>query len=134
LHPYACTRWQTENRKVAELVRLDPHHEQRHQELILTDVKHMLTQNALHPVYSLDAPHAARAIGPARWISFGGEVNPQGFCADEFCSDNALPRHRVFIEPFFLSSRLVTTGEFLALVQAENSSISTNCLKIRNKW
>jgi ergothioneine biosynthesis protein EgtB len=104
--------------KLAELVTLGLHHEQQHQELILTDVKHLLAQNALHPVYSADAPQAGRATGAARWIDFEGGVGAQGFDGDGFCFDNELPRHRAFVEPFALSSRLVTNGEYLAFLEA----------------
>jgi ergothioneine biosynthesis protein EgtB len=107
-----------DDRSLAELVTLGLHHEQQHQELILSDVKHLLAQNALYPVYSPDAPHAARATGPARWRAFEGGVRVQGFDGDGFCFDNELPPHRVFVEPFSLSSRLVTNGEFLAFVEA----------------
>jgi ergothioneine biosynthesis protein EgtB len=104
--------------KLVELVTLGLHHEQQHQELILTDVKHLLAQNALHPVYSPDAPQAGRASGPAHWLPFEGGVSAQGFDGNGFCFDNELPRHRVFVEPFALSSRLVTNGEYLAFVEA----------------
>jgi ergothioneine biosynthesis protein EgtB len=104
--------------RLSELVLLGLHHEQQHQELILTDVKHLLAQNALHPVYSPDAPRAGRAIGQARWITCQGGVSTLGFDGDGFCFDNELPRHRVFVEPYALSSRLVTNGEYLAFVNA----------------
>ncbi|MGJ7916151.1 ergothioneine biosynthesis protein EgtB [Massilia sp. LXY-6] len=109
---------QLNDSKLAELVTLGLHHEQQHQELILTDVKHLLAQNALHPVYSPDAPQAGSATGPARWIDFEGGVSAQGFDGDGFCFDNELPRHRVFVEPFTMFSRLVTNGEYLAFVEA----------------
>jgi ergothioneine biosynthesis protein EgtB len=103
--------------KLAALVTLGLHHEQQHQELILTDVKHLLAQSPLHPVYSPDAPKSD-AAGPVRWVDFDGGVTGLGFAADGFCFDNELPRHRVFLEPYSLSSRLVTNGEYLAFVEA----------------
>jgi ergothioneine biosynthesis protein EgtB len=109
---------QPDDNQLAELVTLGLHHEQQHQELIVTDVKHLLAQNALHPAYNPDSPQAGRALGPARWIAFEGGVSPQGFAGDGFCFDNELPRHRVFLEPFALSSRLVTNGEYLGFVEA----------------
>jgi ergothioneine biosynthesis protein EgtB len=103
--------------KLVELVTLGLHHEQQHQELILTDVKHLLAQNPIYPVYSPDAP-GSDAAGRAHWVYFDGGVTRLGFAADGFCFDNELPRHRVFLEPYSLSSRLVTNGEYLAFVEA----------------
>jgi ergothioneine biosynthesis protein EgtB len=109
---------QPHNAKLAALVTLGLHHEQQHQELILTDVKHLLAQSPVYPVYCPDAPKSGGAIGHARWVDFDGGVTRLGSAADGFCFDNELPSHRVFLEPYSLSSRLVTNGEYRAFVEA----------------
>jgi ergothioneine biosynthesis protein EgtB len=106
------------DRALEELLTLGLHHEQQHQELILTDVKHLLAQNAIEPVYSEAAPLPSGAVEPSRWLRFDGGVAALGFEGGGFCFDNELPRHRVFVEAFSLASRLVTNGEYLAFVEA----------------
>ncbi len=103
------------NGELAALVTLGLQHEQQHQELILSDVLHLLAQNPLLPAYSAQARPAehARAL---RWHEFDGGVQQIGHGDDGFCFDNELPRHRQFVEPFTLASRLVTNGELLAFI------------------
>jgi ergothioneine biosynthesis protein EgtB len=93
-------------------------HEQQHQELMLTDVKHLLAQSALQPAY-LDAPLAPAAdCGALEWIAFDGGLTEIGHGGDGFCFDNELPRHRQYVAPFALASRLVSNGDYLAFVAA----------------
>ncbi|TWI69962.1 ergothioneine biosynthesis protein EgtB [Pseudoduganella lurida] len=104
--------------RLGGLLTLGLQHEQQHQELILTDVKHLLAQNGLCPEY-LDVPLPRLAPAPAlAWQRFDGGVAAIGYDGDGFCFDNELPRHRQFIEPFELASRLVTNGEYLAFIEA----------------
>lgn len=103
---------------LAALVTLGVQHEQQHQELIFTDVKHLLAQNITGPAY-LDRPLApASAPGPLAWQHFDGGLAEIGYQGDGFCFDNELPRHRVYQEPFALATRLVTNGEYLRFVDA----------------
>lgn len=100
------------------LVTLGLQHEQQHQELILTDVKHLLAQSALLPAY-LDAPRpAAPPAAPLAWVDIDGGLADIGHAGDGFCFDNELPRHKQYVAPFQLASRLVTNGEYLAFVAA----------------
>ena len=102
-----------------EVVLLGTHHEQQHQELILTDVKHLLAQNPLAPVYRESAARSARAdAGDARFVAFPGGVREVGDAGAGFAFDNEGPRHRVYLEPFALARRPVTNREFLAFVDA----------------
>ncbi len=98
---------------VGPLVEVGLHHEQQHQELMLTDLKHLLAQNPLSPVYR--ARHEADAPAPpqVRWHAFEGGLRRIGHGGESFAFDNEGPRHRVFLEPFELASRLVTCGEML---------------------
>jgi ergothioneine biosynthesis protein EgtB len=93
-------------------------HEQQHQELLLTDIKHAFWSNPLHPVYAeggLDT--GTRQATPLEWVEFAGGLTEVGYAGSEFCFDNETPRHRVFIEPFRLASRPVTCGEYLAFME-----------------
>jgi ergothioneine biosynthesis protein EgtB len=104
--------------ELASLVVLGLQHEQQHQELMLTDVKHLLAQSALFPAY-LDAPLApAGTAAPLAWHSFDGGLVDIGYDGAGFCFDNELPRHRQFVAPFALASRLVSNGEYLEFVDA----------------
>jgi len=103
---------------LAELVVLGLEHEQQHQELMLTDVKHLLAQSALLPAY-LDTPLPRGAAAPAlEWLSFEGGLTEIGHRGEGFSFDNELPRHRQYVAPFALAARLVTNGEYLAFMQA----------------
>ena len=105
-----------------QLVTLGLQHEQQHQELILTDVLHLLAHNPLLPAcWTAPSPGASAPVpgpGPLDWISFDGGVSAIGHAGDGFCFDNELPRHRVFVEPFQLAARLVTNAEYLAFINA----------------
>jgi ergothioneine biosynthesis protein EgtB len=102
----------------AARTRLGLHHEQQHQELILTDVKHLLSQNPLRPAYrrDLSAP-PLREVAPLHWIEYGGGVREIGFAGDRFHFDNEAPRHEVLLRPYALASRAVTNADFLAFVE-----------------
>src|SRR5262245_33771748 len=84
-----------------EIVLLGTHHEQQHQELILTDLKHLLAQNPLAPVYRESAPHPASANArDCRFVAFPGGMREVGRAGSEreFAFDNEGPRHRVYLE------------------------------------
>ena len=107
---------------VRQVVALGLHHEQQHQELMLTDIKHVFSVNPLRPVFRRrDAPKA-QAPGAMQWLGFGEGVRHIGYAGPEregsFSFDNETPRHRVFIEPFDIASRLVTNGEYLEFMEA----------------
>jgi len=98
------------------IIELGIHHEQQHQELLLTDIKHVFWMNPLRPAYSARSRPAVEA--PAlRWHEVEGGVHVIGHAGDEFAYDNEGPRHRVFLEPFRIASRLVSNGEFLEFVR-----------------
>jgi ergothioneine biosynthesis protein EgtB len=108
--------------RVAELVQLvilGLQHEQQHQELLQTDILHLFSCNPLQPAYATgDVPPVARVL-PLEWQQYQGGVIEIGYADDGFCFDNELPRHRQFVEPFTLASRLVTNGEYLAFIEAD---------------
>jgi ergothioneine biosynthesis protein EgtB len=100
-------------------------HEQQHQELLLTDILHAFAQNPLYPAYrSLESSPAAQPGGgnPGQlgWARFeGGLVDIGAPASAPFVFDNERPRHRVWLEPFTLSTRLVTVEEMKAFIDAD---------------
>lgn len=104
---------------LAALLTLGLQHEQQHQELILTDIKHLLAQNPQAPAY-LPAPAKAQPGqgGAPAWQRHEGGVCEIGYQGDGFCFDNELPRHKAYLAPFELCTRLVTNGEYLAFIAA----------------
>jgi ergothioneine biosynthesis protein EgtB len=99
------------------LVEIGLNHEQQHQELMLTDLKHVFGVNPLRPIYrERDGAGGAEAL-PLEWIPFQGGVHWIGHDGERFAYDNEGPRHRQFLEPFRLANRLVTCGEYLQFMQ-----------------
>ena len=103
---------------LAALVELGLQHEQQHQELMLTDVKHLLSCNPLYPAYADDALIPGAPAPALAWLDFDGGLAEIGYNGRGFCFDNELPRHRTYVAPFALASRLVTNGEYLAFIEA----------------
>jgi ergothioneine biosynthesis protein EgtB len=99
------------------LVELGLHHEQQHQELILTDLKYTLACNPLKPAYHQRRVEPAGAAGDLRWHEFDEGLHWIGHDGGGFAFDNESPRHRVFTEAFRLADRLTTNGEYLAFIE-----------------
>ena len=99
------------------LIELGLHHEQQHQELILTDVKHMLSRNPLKPAYRKERTFSHGPAREPRWIGFEGGLYDIGHCGPSFCFDNELPRHRIWLYPFQIASRPVTNGDFIDFIE-----------------
>ncbi|MFM7330934.1 MAG: ergothioneine biosynthesis protein EgtB [Brachymonas sp.] len=100
------------------LVELGIQHEQQHQELLLTDVKHLLSSSALQPVYAKAWPLASVVAVPAQWLPQNAGVLSIGHVGEGFTFDNETPRHQQFLAPYALMNRLVTHGEWLEFVNA----------------
>lgn len=118
--------------EVMARIELGLHHEQQHQELILTDIKYNFAQNPLDPVYR---PRTEAAVGgapgAAGWLEFEGGVREIGAAGvgaagidtasigapGPFCFDNETPRHRVLLEPYALGERLVSNGEYAEFIR-----------------
>lgn len=107
-----------EVRTLAPVLTLGLHHEQQHQELILTDIKHVLSVNPLRPAYAAIEENEVKdqPVPPLRWVEFPEGLCEIGFEGEGFCFDNETPRHRVFVERYAVGSRLVTNGEYLAFI------------------
>jgi ergothioneine biosynthesis protein EgtB len=108
------------------------HHEQQHQELLITDIKHVLAQNPLYPVFRAGrARHSVRAeertateCRPYRFIDFEETVTAIGHDGDGFAYDNEGPRHRALVPAFSLASRPITNGEYIAFIEDNGYSRS----------
>lgn len=104
--------------ELAATVRLGLNHEQQHQELIATDLKHGFAQNPLHPAWTACPSPGGQPAEPFRWIGFDERIAEIGAADDgRFCFDNEMPRHRQVVEAFELASRPVTCGEYLAFME-----------------
>jgi ergothioneine biosynthesis protein EgtB len=121
-------------RDLAELIELGCHHEQQHQELLLTDILHLFAQNPLHPAYRDPAPLAVgmQALRPLSFISFDGGLHEVGHAGPGFAFDSEGPRHQAMIEPFRLADRLVTNGEWISFI--EDGGYSNSLLWLSEGW
>ncbi|WP_323673395.1 ergothioneine biosynthesis protein EgtB [Candidatus Poriferisodalis multihospitum] len=123
---------------IADLVTLGLHHEQQHQELILMDIKHVLSCNpALWPAYRESCNAAAAGAGEAcaseaRWVSFDGGEIAVGHDGCGFAFDNEGPRHQVLTAPFRLADRPVTCAQWLEFMA--DGGYDTPTLWLSDGW
>ena len=104
--------------KVSAVVELGMQHEQQHQELLLTDIKHNFFQNPLHPGYRNQAPGTLQySDTPLEWLPFSECLYRIGHTGDDFSFDNERPPHNVYIHDFTLASRLVTNLEYQQFIE-----------------
>jgi ergothioneine biosynthesis protein EgtB len=104
-----------EDDAVAARIRLGLHHEQQHQELILTDIKHAFFCNPLLPAYTRETPppHAAQA---REWLSHSGGIVQIGHGGADFAFDNETPRHDALLHPFRIAAAPVSNDDYLAFI------------------
>jgi ergothioneine biosynthesis protein EgtB len=95
------------------------HHEQQHQELLVTDIKHVFAQNPLYPVFRERKEAPARpAIAPCGFVDFEEGIVEIGYAGGGFSYDNEGPRHRALVPAFSLATRPVTNGEYIEFIAA----------------
>ncbi|MDQ6808921.1 MAG: ergothioneine biosynthesis protein EgtB [Verrucomicrobiota bacterium] len=94
------------------------HHEQQHQELLVTDIKHVFAQNPLYPVFAPRSEEKSSKPLPLKFIDFEEGTVEIGHDGADFSYDNEGPRHRALVHPFSLASRPVTNGEYIAFIEA----------------
>jgi ergothioneine biosynthesis protein EgtB len=105
--------------RIEALVMLGLQHEQQHQELLLTDIKHALSFSPRHPPYAKRWPMRTVQPQPLRWFDCEGGLFELGHDAardGDFCFDNETPRHRAYTAPFAIASRPASYGEWLAFI------------------
>ncbi|HXG31511.1 MAG TPA: ergothioneine biosynthesis protein EgtB [Thermodesulfobacteriota bacterium] len=109
---------ESEVERIAPVIEIGIHHEQQHQELMVTDIKHVFSVNPLRPVYITKHENPkSRSIPGIRWIVFPEGVYLIGHEGEGFAYDNECPRHREFVGAFLIASRLVTNREYLAFME-----------------
>ncbi|WP_420476403.1 ergothioneine biosynthesis protein EgtB [Noviherbaspirillum sp. ST9] len=123
---------QTLTAELLALVETGMQHEQQHQELMLTDVKHMLSMNPLFPAYSSAPFKPAAPAAPLAWVAHEAALAGIGHAGNSFCFDNETPRHRAFVERYAIASRLVNNAEYLAFV--EDGGYRTPSLWLSEGW
>jgi ergothioneine biosynthesis protein EgtB len=99
------------------IVELGLHHEQQHQELMLTDFKHLLSMNPLSPAYRVGNFEPRESALPMAWSTFDGGVVEIGHNGAGFAFDNEVPRHKQHLVAFELADRAVSNGEYLVFVE-----------------
>ena len=102
--------------RTAGIVEVGLQHEEQHQELLLTDIKHVFSVNPLRPAYRPRAAEEPTETPPLRWRRYDEGLRKIGFDGDGFCFDNERPRHRVFLDAFEIGLRPVTVGEYRAFI------------------
>jgi len=109
--------------EIEPLLVLGVHHEQQHQELLITDIKHVFAQNPLHPVFRKPKTGGGRSAtpgsqsSPLQFVDFEETVTEIGHDGHGFSYDNEGPRHQALVPAFSLGTRPVTNGEFIAFIE-----------------
>lgn len=107
-------------KEFSPVIEIGIHHEQQHQELMVTDIKHVFSENPLRPAYMSDKAGSGKSAGnspPAKWLDFAGGIYSIGHEGKGFGYDNEFPLHKVYLEPFRLQSRLITNGEYMDFIE-----------------
>ena len=102
---------------VTALTELGIQHEQQHQELLLMDIKHVLSRNPLQPAYDAVRLPRPTAVGETTWSEYPAGTYEIGHSGRSFSFDNELPRHHVYLEDYALADRPVTCGEWQAFIE-----------------
>ena len=119
--------------EVEERVGLGLNHEQQHQELLLTDIKHVFSCHPdLHAVNPGLADPTERTAPEMKFAAHPGGVFEIGAQSDGFCFDNETPRHETLVQPFAVASRLVTNGEYLEFIQ--DNGYGNHALWLSDGW
>lgn len=107
--------------ELIDLIILGVNHEEQHQELILTDLKYLLSLNPLKPFYQKNWPLTPVTARKPSWVAFQGGIVEAGHDSrefrDRFAFDNETPRHKTYVHPFELASHPVTHGDFLTFIE-----------------
>jgi ergothioneine biosynthesis protein EgtB len=120
--------------KVRFLVFTGIQHEQQHQELLVTELKHILGNNVpgLREAYRPAGERSAHGAPAARWCSFEGGLHQLGNVEGGWCWDNEMPVHKAWLDDFALLNRLVTNGEYLEFM--EDGGYRNPLLWLSNGW
>ena len=100
-----------------QIVQLGLQHEQQHQELMLTDIKHVFSQNPLHPVYRPRTVESTE-YPPLEWIEISEGLRWMGHAGNGFAFDNESPRHQQFLQPSVIGADLVSCGQYIEFIES----------------
>jgi ergothioneine biosynthesis protein EgtB len=103
---------------IYQIIDLGLHHEQQHQELLLTDLKYILGHNPLFPKYKIDLNSNSASNSKLDFLSIQAGVYEIGYQGSDFCFDNELGLHKVYLHPFKIANRLITNAEYLEFMEA----------------
>jgi len=103
---------------LAAVLTLGLHHEQQHQELMLTDLKHLFACNPLQPAYTTARAARSPAAGPMRFLTGRTGITATGYDGAQFAYDNELPRHSELLHPHAIAHRPVTNAEYAEFIRA----------------
>jgi ergothioneine biosynthesis protein EgtB len=106
------------DKEIIDLVILGLNHEQQHQELLITDVKYMLGHNALFPIFNKEYNLVNGSNSNTNSIKINGGIYEIGYQGNDFCYDNELGVHKVYVDDFEINNYLVTNGEFIEFMEA----------------
>ncbi len=106
------------NNQIQKLVILGMNHEQQHQELLLTDLKYTFALNPTHPVYHPDSYLVADHNTESGWLSVECGNYSIGYSGDDFCFDNELGVHTVYLHDYQIAKSLVTNAEYIEFIEA----------------
>ena len=107
-----------DDRELKELVVLGINHEQQHQELLITDLKHTFSYNPIHPVYKKGFNLTSQTNEKTGWVKVEEGIYDIGYNGKNFHFDNEKGHHKVFLHDFEISKSLVTNGEYLQFMEA----------------
>jgi ergothioneine biosynthesis protein EgtB len=108
------------------------HHEQQHQELLITDILHAFAQNPTDPAYDADWRPPKPTQGPRGFVEVPAGIHPVGHDGDGYCFDNETPRHDALIPPMRIARHLVTNAEWIAFMEA--GGYTTPALWLSDGW
>lgn len=109
---------EVEDPELLDLLEIGIHHEKQHQELLLTDIKYILGNNPLLPAYGEFPTEGKHEPHTQEWISIEEGVYEIGHEGERFSYDNERPRHKVYLQDYEISNRLVTNAEYLDFINA----------------
>lgn len=102
-----------------EVLEIGIHHEKQHQELLLTDIKYILGNNPLLPKYTDSFEEFTIEKYPQNWISMSEGIYEIGHDSTDFCFDNELGRHKVYLHDYQISNKLVTNAEYIEFIKSD---------------
>ena len=106
------------SKELSEIITLGLNHEEQHQELLCTDIKYILGNNPLQPAYDINATISKQVAKGISFIDMPAGIYEIGYEGDDFCFDNELGRHKVYLQEYSISASLVNNAEYMAFMES----------------